>query len=145
MTTALNALHALNVARAGDTYTWPAGGTSRPRSDAFPGLLAWLAIEQNGICPACGDALGMELLNVNHLISQGKRQGGYVEGNIYLGHRECNELDAELFGMVVPVESLARPDMVATTYPTRATMLALAPSKGRKGDRRTARLARMAG
>lgn len=128
-----------NLALAGEDFQWVGvANASRPRSDAFPGLVAWLAMAQNGTCAACGEAFGGELLNVNHLVSQGKSQRGYVAGNLYLGHRTCNEIDAEVYGAVVPLGSLARPDLVPADYPTRATMLTYA---GKASDTKARRMA----
>lgn len=145
MTNTTQAQQAANLALAGADFQWTGiGNASRPRSDAFPGLVAWLAMAQNGVCAACGEAFGGEVLNVNHLVSQGKSQRGYVPGNLYLGHRTCNEIDAETFGAVVPLESLARPDLVPGDYPTRATMLAMAGKDAEtKARRRAERLSRI--
>lgn len=144
--TALTALYAANVAAAGSDYMWDGitGTQSCPRGDAFPGLVAFLAIAQQGICAACGDEFGSETLNVCHIVSQGPRKRGYVAGNLYLGHRGCNETDIT-YGAAVPLASLIRADLIPTTYPTRADMLALATAHDRKSDRAARRAAAMAG
>ncbi len=119
-------LLAVNTAQAGTDFEWSTAtlACSRPRSDAMRGLVAWLGEQQEGMCVACGEAFGGETLNINHIVSQGTRDRGYVAGNIYLGHRVCNETDSEVYGRIVPLSSLIRADLVPTDYPTRATMLA---------------------
>lgn len=149
---ALLDLYAVNRARAGADYEWSGvAGCSRPKSDAAPGLVAWLRMRQEGLCAACGESLDSldgngraEVLNVNHVHSQGSKQRGYVGGNVYLGHRICNEIDSDVFGKSVPLESLERADLVPTDYPDRATMLAMVPAKrDAKAERSARRLARM--
>lgn len=145
--TTLETLHALAVAGAGSDFNWanerracarPQGGQSN--------LLAWLTRAQDGVCAACGETLNDgTALEVCHLVSGGPKRRGYVAGNLYAGHKSCNDDDRELFGYVVPVTSLARPDVVALTRPTTDDLATMVDTN--RGDmlaaRRAARLARM--
>ena len=140
----LSSLLAVNVTAAGTDYEWTTSpiACSRPRSDAMRGLVAWLAVCQEGMCAACGLPFNGETLNINHIVSQGTKDRGYVAGNIYLGHRVCNETDSEIYGRIVPIASLIRADLIPTDYPTRGTMLAYAASASNaKADRAAMRAA----
>lgn len=127
-----------NRAQAGADYLWNDATVrnSRPRTDAFPGLRAWLTEAQSGICAACGDALSGEV-EVCHVVAardpkKFERTGsdidasasrGYVAGNLYVGHRGCNVYDAKRFGPVVPESGFMCPELVSLSYPSRADML----------------------
>lgn len=128
---------AFNTAQAGADFLWNSAtvSNSRPRSDAFPGLRAWLIEAQAGVCAACGDMLDGEI-EVCHVVAardavKYARTGndvdasghrGYVAGNLYAGHRGCNVKDGKI-GPVVPVAGFICPELVALTYPSRADML----------------------
>lgn len=130
---------AFHVAQAGSDYSWN-GATvpnSRPRSDAFPGLRAWLIEHQSGMCAACGDELDGEI-EVCHVVAardaaKYARTGNDVDasanrgystsgGNLYVGHRGCNVKDGKI-GPVVPAHKFVCPELVALSYPSRADML----------------------
>ncbi len=134
-------LFAINVTLAGSEFNWTAanGSTigSRPRSDAMPGLTAWLIACAGGICAACGEALdGTERIEVCHIVRG--RERGYVPGNLYAGHTSCNNIDATVYGAIVPISSLVRADIVPTkTLPSHAQLKALSNN----ADKRSRRLA----
>jgi len=141
MSEALTRLHTMALAMAGEAYTWtaPNGATigSRPRSDAMPGLTAWLIAQQGGICAACGEALdGTERIEVCHIVRG--RERGYVMGNLYAGHTSCNNIDATIYGSVVPLSSLVRADLVPVIpIPSHSQLKALSNNT----DKRARRLA----
>lgn len=143
----LTTLHTLNVAAAGASFDWAGykGACARPQGGQAA-LLRYLTSVQGGVCAACGDDLNDgTALEVCHLVSGGAKRRGYVPGNLYAGHKSCNDDDRECFGAIVPPESLARPDVVLTTRPTTADLepFATTTTTATLAARRAARMARM--
>lgn len=130
---------AFHTAQAGPDYLWEHATVpnSRPRSDAFPGLRAWLWDYAGGVCAACGDDLDGEV-EVCHIVAardpkkfakmgcdvdaSGNRGYSTLGGNLYLGHRGCNVKDGQM-GPVVPLASFVAPECIPLTYPTRSQMV----------------------
>jgi len=122
--------HRSLVALAGDDFLWTAyaGTQSYPAGDAFRGLVAILNTAQDGLCVACGEGLAGERTQVCHIVSGGPKGRGYVGGNLYLGHVDCNDLDREVYGAIVPLDSLVRADLILAERPSRSAMLAAVPT-----------------
>jgi hypothetical protein len=139
VTETLIRLHAMALAMAGESFDWtaPNGATigSRPRSDAMPGLTAWLIACQGGICAACGEALdGTERIEVCHIVRG--RERGYVPGNLYAGHTSCNDIDSKVYGAIVPLTSLVRADLVPTVpLPGHSTLKGMGSTDARRARR----------
>jgi len=118
---------------AGDDFTYPGvtgdsrlptryGKAGNPRI----GLRLWLAVEQGGICPACGDALD-ESAEYFHIVSRGPQVRGFIPGNVIVAHSVCNTR-AKDRGPIVWTADLARPDLVPLTWPARADLARLSPT-----------------
>lgn len=136
--------HAALVAMAGDDFLWTAyaGTQSYPAGDAFRGLVEILRDAQEGLCVACGEGLAGERTQVCHIVSGGPKGRGYVGGNLYLGHVDCNDIDREVYGTVVPLASLVRSDLILSERPTRAAMLAAVPTDDGSAKARRAAIRR---
>lgn len=117
---------AAHATLAGDGFKWEGKEGPRPPSYARKNLRRWLADQQGGLCPVCGDAL--RHAQFNHVVSRGPHIRGFIGGNIFAGCALCN-LDCALTygtvdddgmvkdGGVIPFEHFARPDLIATTIP----------------------------
>lgn len=127
-----------NLPLAGERFDWtdpttgkgigtePAGYNAR-YGNARNGLRVLLWEAQEGLCAACGHGVAVSDLEVAHIVGNAgspSKSRGNTDANIYASHATCNLDDADLFGDVVPPASLARPDLVMMTYPSRADMLA---------------------
>lgn len=128
------------VTMAGDDNAWTGiDGCSAPDGKAFAGYVALMRAAQEGLCAACGDALGNEAVEVCHVVGGGRR--GYVGGNQYLGHIGCNDMDAEL-GRNVPLASLIRADLIMAERPSRAACITATPTANGVSDAQVERNAR---
>lgn len=99
-------------------------------SDKLRGARVWQYGFQNGLCWDCGLALGGYLdedgVNFSHLVGGQKKGHGFVPGNVPLGHRRCNVLQARAFGTVVPWSYIApRVSRIANSWPDRKTLVRL--------------------
>jgi hypothetical protein len=152
MFTSLSQAIAHNLTLAGEGLAWNVKGTSRPRSDAMRGLRAYLWTAQEGICAACGEGVAVSEGEVAHVVGNGldtdtDKMRGYVAGNLYFAHEDCNMDDADVFGHVVPATGFARPELVALTLPGHKELVSLGETfAGRvssaQADARARRLAR---
>ena len=120
----LTQAHTLALALAGEDYTWRhADAPKSKRSDEIAGLVALLTVAQGGICAACGDTLAGEATQFCHLVSAPSGRG-FMPGNGYIGHVDCNTYDRDRCGRVVAPSDLVRADLVQTEWPSRQACLA---------------------
>ena len=126
--------HAELITHAGPSLMWENGklgktgqpllGT-RPRSDTRRGLRAWLYRESQGLCVFHGGPVRWEETECCHIVATGPTQDvngkrirrGWVPGNIAIGCRACNEAHAVRYGAVVPMDAIARPDLIPDVWP----------------------------
>lgn len=133
-------LHHTLVMWAGPEYLWtngPIGKTgrpllgTRPRTDTRNGLRAYLFDYASGRCVFCDTAPAEELA---HIVAAGPQIGpdgtrirrGYVPGNIAPACHACNEEHAHEYGAVVPMAAIARPDLIATVWPSETALRTMA-------------------
>lgn len=113
----LTALHYAAIRAAGSDFSWPdVRGTVDSKHRR--GLAAWLIEQQRGLCAACGDSLVGDAVEICHIVAS-RRKGLMTPGNVYAGHKGCNDDDSKVYGDIVPLESLVRIDLVPTALPTR--------------------------
>lgn len=136
MTTTTPSHVAANVALAAAGWA----GTSNLKSDHVRVLRL-----MRHTCAACGEALD-ETANVCHIV--GATGGwGYVDHNVYVGHRSCNDIDREILDgdPFKILAAMVRPDLIFRTIPSRKEALAWArehdTTEAIKARRLAARLA----
>ena len=114
-----------NVSLAGPDYLWEGedgkGRFVRPRADLRGAIRFYLWTVAGGACPRCGHGVTYEESQTCHIVSRGPKLRGFVSGNLYAGHPECNERD-KAYGPVIPAYMFARPELVALTWPTGAAL-----------------------
>ena len=125
-------------------------GIAHLKSDHLRGIRL-MAMNTHGLCAACGESLnnGGDI-NVCHIVSDGRNGKGIAPNNVYVGHKECNDYDREVCSgnPFLIVSSMARPDLVISSVPSRRDALAFVQSHdaGDKARRWQARdAARLAG
>jgi hypothetical protein len=108
-------------AMAGEDYSLPVKGTSRPGSDVRTKLRDDLLNRQGGICPVCGDEV--RHAEFNHVVARGdaKNPKGFTPGNVFAGCAGCNTDCKNTYGDgdnggVIPFERFARPDLIPTEW-----------------------------
>lgn len=118
-TAAHTAAHTVALALAGDDFKWnTADAPAQVDSKHRRGLTLLLLAAQGNVCAACGDAAdgAMELC---HIVASRVSGRGLMPGNVYVGHKGCNDDDSKVYGDVVPLSSLVRADVVPLSFPTR--------------------------
>lgn len=92
---------------------------------AGSGIYAWrkgldrvLMRGQRGTCVQCGERLD-ETAEFNHIVRRGPKGKGWLAGNIFLGHKACNDLHAH---RDLDIHDLARPDLLVMEWPARSLM-----------------------
>jgi hypothetical protein len=100
--------------------------SSSLRTDHMTGLRLLLMRAQGFVCAGCGNKLS-GTVEVCHINPSSQRVTGYeiVPGNVYAGCKACNTYDRNKTGEQI-VRSMARPDVVARTHPTRKECVAVA-------------------
>lgn len=129
--TNLDSLHTMNIAMAGAEFNWDNCQIKNgvPSGAEWRGYKAIMLAFQDNRCAACGERFtDSDIIEVCHIVAaQGKwnSKRGYVGGNVYLGHKECNKADAIVFGSIVPIWSLIdNGALVLPVRPTRGECLA---------------------
>lgn len=113
------------AAMAGPDFRWDTPNAPKQLDSRHrQGLVILLASMQAGLCVACGDALAGERVDLCHIVASRISGRGVMPGNTYIGHSGCNDDDAKAFGDIVPIRSLAMPELVAMSHPTRKECLA---------------------
>lgn len=133
---------ALATALAGPDYRWEhAQAPTQVDSKHRRGLTLLLTQAQGGLCAACGDALEGPV-NLCHIVASRISGRGLMPGNIYVGHVGCNDDDSKVFGDIVPVSSMVRPDLISLAFPTRkACLAAVVEEEAVRAERRERRMA----
>ncbi len=122
----LATLHSLAIALAGPDFQWShPNAPTQMNSKHKQGLSLLMREYQLGLCVACGEELGDEVTNYCHIVAaRGCADRGRMGGNGYIGHVSCNDIDAKVYGDIVPLGSLIRPDLIMLAFPTRTDCLA---------------------
>lgn len=118
-TAAHTAAQTVAAALAGSDYRWThADAPKQLDSKHRRGLTLLLLAAQGNVCAACGDFAdgAMELC---HLTASRVSGRGIMPGNVYVGHKGCNDDDNKVYGDIVPLSSLVRGDIVPVSFPTR--------------------------
>lgn len=106
---------------AGDDFSWPVSGTSKPSGGVKPMLRDDLLARAGGICAVCGESgTARGAWEINHVVSRGPAIKGFTIGNLFAGHSSCNALTKPIYvdgalvsGVeVLPLSHFARPDVV---------------------------------
>lgn len=133
----LNVYTATLLAMAGPDFTWTdangkgIGGSQAGENPTYGNarngyrVLVWE--RQGGLCATCGETVALTDMEVAHFVGNGgqaAKSRGYVDYNIMGAHGYCNLLDAEEFGDVIPASSLAHPEFLMHSTPTRRECLA---------------------
>lgn len=135
---------ALATVLAGPDYKWThADAPTQVDSKHRRGLTMLLAAAQNGLCAACGDTLD-GTTELCHIVASRVSGRGLMAGNVYAGHKGCNDDDAKVYGDIVPLDSMVRADLIPLAFPTRKACHAEADKADKvRADRRSRRMARM--
>lgn len=129
---------------AGPDFTWAGGGTARPETEVRAGIMAHLIASARGVCAFCG-MVNDGAWEVCHIASGGYGNGrkGWMPGNLAAGCIDCNDVDGDN-GPLVAYETIVRPDLIVTEWPTRAELreIGKAEKAKREANRESKRIAR---
>jgi hypothetical protein len=142
-------LHTALVLWAGPDFMWtngPLGKTgapllgTRPKNVTRHGLRDVLYGAQHGLCAFCGEHVPYAETEMCHIVATGPQDDGtgsrirrgWVPGNIAIGCHADNERHAEVFGPIVPLSAIARPDLILTSWPGETALRAIGANAARR-------------